>query len=80
MLIWGDVVHLPGVQLPIPDAGVVFDIDAKAAAVTRKRVLDQVASDKMRVAGIHLDWPSAGRIVRRGGGYGFLPEVWRPTL
>ena len=80
ILIWGDVVHLPGVQLPLPDAGVAFDIDSKAAAVTRKRVLDQVATDKMRVAGVHLDFPSVGRIVRRGEGYGFLPEVWRPTL
>ena len=80
MLIWGDVVHLPGVQLALPDAGVAFDIDSKAAAATRKRVLDQVATDKLRVAGIHLDYPSVGRIIRRGEGYGFLPEVWRPML
>jgi glyoxylase-like metal-dependent hydrolase (beta-lactamase superfamily II) len=80
MLIWGDVVHFPGVQLPIPDAGVVFDIDRAAAAATRKRVLDQVASDRIRVAGIHLDWPAFGRIVRRGEGYDFLPEVWQPAV
>jgi glyoxylase-like metal-dependent hydrolase (beta-lactamase superfamily II) len=80
LLIWGDIIHLPGVQLALPDAGVAFDIDSPKAAATRKRVLDQVASDAMRVAGIHLDYPSMGRILRRGSGYGFLPEVWRPWL
>ena len=80
LLIWGDVVHLPGVQLPIPDACVAFDIDAKAAAATRKRVLDQAATDRMRVAGIHLDFPSVGHIVVRGDGYAFVPDVWRPWL
>jgi hypothetical protein len=49
----------------MPEAGVAFDIDSNAAAVTRKRVLDQVATDRIRVAGIHLDYPSFGRIVRR---------------
>ncbi|MCB1485833.1 MAG: MBL fold metallo-hydrolase [Bauldia sp.] len=80
LLIWGDVVHLPGVQLALPDAGVAFDIDSNAAAVTRKRVLDQVTSDRMRVAGVHLDYPSVGRIVRKRDAYGYLPEVWQPIL
>lgn len=80
LLVWGDVVHLPGVQLALPDAGVAFDIDSAAAAVTRKRVLDQVTTDRMRVAGIHLDYPSVGRIVRNGEAYGFLPEVWQPII
>jgi glyoxylase-like metal-dependent hydrolase (beta-lactamase superfamily II) len=80
LLIWGDVVHLPGIQLALPDAGVAFDIDSTAAAATRKRILDMVASDRIRVAGIHLDYPSFGRIVRRGDAYGYLPEVWTPEV
>jgi glyoxylase-like metal-dependent hydrolase (beta-lactamase superfamily II) len=80
LLIWGDVVHLPGIQLALPDAGVAFDIDSAAAAATRKRILDMVASDRIRVAGIHLDYPSFGRIVRRGDAYGYLPEVWTPEV
>ncbi len=39
-----------------------------------------VASDRIRVAGIHLDYPSFGRIVRRGDAYGYLPEVWTPEV
>ncbi len=80
MLIWGDIVHLPGVQLAIPDACVAFDIDAKAAAAQRKRVLDFAATEKLRVAGIHLDYPSFGRIVARDRGFAFVPEVWRPAV
>ena len=81
LLIWGDVVHLPGVQFAIPEAGVVYDVDSRAAAATRRRLLDMVATDRIPVAGIHLDFPGYGRVAARpSGGFAFVAEPWTPAL
>ncbi len=69
LLVWGDIVHLPRVQLPRPDAALAYDVDPDAAVATRRRVLDWVAQDRQKVAGAHLDFPGYGRIVRHGTGY-----------
>jgi glyoxylase-like metal-dependent hydrolase (beta-lactamase superfamily II) len=73
VLIWGDVVHLAAVQVPRPDAALVFDVDPQAARATRQRTFDRVAGDRLRVAGAHLDFPGFGYIVRHGTGYRFEP-------
>lgn len=78
LLIWGDIVHFPGIQFAIPEASVAFDIDSAAAAVARKKLLAFVAAERLRVAGIHLDFPGFGHVAPSGGGYRYVPEVWRP--
>jgi len=74
VLIWGDVVHLPAVQVPRPDAALVFDVDPAQARATRLATFDRVAADRLRVAGAHLAFPGFGFITRRGAGYAFEPE------
>jgi glyoxylase-like metal-dependent hydrolase (beta-lactamase superfamily II) len=56
LLIWGDVVHF------VPEASVAFDIDASAAASARKKLLAFAAGEELRVAGIHLDFPTFGHV------------------
>jgi glyoxylase-like metal-dependent hydrolase (beta-lactamase superfamily II) len=80
LLIWGDIVHMPGVQFPRPDVGMRFDIDGAAAIETRKRIFDMTATDRLLVAGMHLDFPGFGHVVRAGDGYAFIPDVWTPTV
>jgi glyoxylase-like metal-dependent hydrolase (beta-lactamase superfamily II) len=75
VLIWGDVVHLAAVQVPRPDAALVFDVDPQAARATRRRTFDRVAADRLRVAGAHLDFPGFGYIVRHGAGYRFESDA-----
>lgn len=74
VLMWGDLVHLAAVQVPRPDAALVFDVDPEAASVTRQRMFDRVAADRLRVAGAHLDCPGFGYIVRHGASYRFEPD------
>jgi glyoxylase-like metal-dependent hydrolase (beta-lactamase superfamily II) len=74
VLIWGDVVHLAAVQVPRPEAALVFDVDPDAARATRLRTFDHVAADRVRVAGAHLDYPGFGHIVRQGTSYRFEPD------
>jgi glyoxylase-like metal-dependent hydrolase (beta-lactamase superfamily II) len=80
LLLWGDIVHLPGVQFARPDAGLAFDADGPAAIATRARIMDMAATDKLLVAGMHLDFPTFGHLVRQGTGYALVPEVWTPWV
>lgn len=73
LLIWGDVTHLPELQVPHPEAGMVFDIDRAQAEATRRAVLARVASEGITVAGMHLPGSGLGRVEAAGGGYRFVP-------
>ena len=78
LLIWGDIVHMPGVQFARPGAGMGFDIDGAQAIATRQRIMDMAATDRLLVAGMHLDFPAFGHLARAGDGYAFIPAVWTP--
>jgi glyoxylase-like metal-dependent hydrolase (beta-lactamase superfamily II) len=81
LLIWGDVIHLPGVQFAIPEASVIYDLDSHAAATARRRVLDMVATDRIPVAGIHLDFPGYGLVTAETNGrFIYTAELWTPVI
>lgn len=69
-----DIIHQSVIQLANPDVSVVFDIDADAARAMRKRVLDQAATDRERIIGMHMPFPGLGRIERAGGAYRWIAE------
>jgi glyoxylase-like metal-dependent hydrolase (beta-lactamase superfamily II) len=66
LLIWGDIVHLAAVQLARPDARLIYDVDTDLAAATRQKVLEWAASERLCVAGAHLDFPGFGFVKRSG--------------
>lgn len=81
VLIWGDIVHLQGIQFMYPEAGMSsVDVDATQAIITRRRVMDMAAADHLRVAGMHLDFAGFGHVVREGDHFAFMPDPWRSTL
>jgi glyoxylase-like metal-dependent hydrolase (beta-lactamase superfamily II) len=73
VLIWGDIVHLASIQIPRPDIGLAFDVDAPAACATRKRLFDRLAADRLKVAGAHMDFPGVGTVTRSAAGFRFEP-------
>jgi glyoxylase-like metal-dependent hydrolase (beta-lactamase superfamily II) len=75
LLIWGDVVHIPAIQVARPEAAFEYDVDPQAARATRQRTFDMVAADRLTVAGAHLDFPGIGTIVRTGTSYRFEPNA-----
>ncbi|MBN3836443.1 MBL fold metallo-hydrolase [Burkholderia sp. Ac-20344] len=74
LLVWGDVVHFPHIQVQRPDVSIAFDHDASLAAGTRSRLLDQVSSEGLLIAGMHLGKLGFARIRRTIGGYELLYE------
>jgi glyoxylase-like metal-dependent hydrolase (beta-lactamase superfamily II) len=79
LLVWGDVVHLPGIQFAHPEAGMAFDTDADLARTSRSRVLAWASADRLMVAGMHLDFAPFGHVIAAGNAYSFIPQVWQPS-
>jgi len=71
LLIWGDIVHLPSVQVPRPDAALVFDVDPALSPQSRAKVFDWVARERIPVAGAHMPAPGFATIARQGGGFAY---------
>ncbi|MDP3416715.1 MBL fold metallo-hydrolase [Falsiroseomonas sp.] len=80
LLIWGDIVHVPEVQVPRPEATMAVDVDPAQAAATRRRLFDQVATDRQAIAGMHLHFPAFAHLARDGAGYRLLPDAWSIDL
>jgi glyoxylase-like metal-dependent hydrolase (beta-lactamase superfamily II) len=80
LLIWGDIIHVPEVQVPRPEVTMVFDTDPHQAAATRRRVFDMVATDRQLIAGMHVHFPGFAYLVKQGDGYLMLPEPWDQAL
>jgi glyoxylase-like metal-dependent hydrolase (beta-lactamase superfamily II) len=80
LLIWGDTVHVPEVQTARPEVCMEVDTDQDAAAVSRRKVFDMVATDRLLVTGMHLHYPGFAHLVRDGSGYRLIPEAWRHGL
>jgi glyoxylase-like metal-dependent hydrolase (beta-lactamase superfamily II) len=76
LLIWGDIIHVPEVQVARPEVTMVFDTDPHQAAATRKRTFDMVATDRQLIAGMHVHFPGFAHLVKQGDNYLMLPEPW----
>lgn len=76
LVIGGDIIHMAVYQFDQPDWGIGFDIDPAQAAATRKKFLDQAASDKLLFAGAHIPFPGVGRVAKSGDTYRFVPAAW----
>ena len=75
LLVWGDIVHFPHIQIARPDVSIAFDQDPSLAAATRSRLLDLVSAEKLLIAGMHLGELGFARIKRSSESYGLEYET-----
>ena len=80
LLIWGDIVHFPHVQVAQPEVTIAFDSDPVAAAAVRGRLLDRAASDNLAVSGMHFNLPTTGKVVRDGSSFALNYDLWSPAV
>lgn len=80
LLIWGDTVHVPHIQIRFPHVTLDFDSDEAAAAAMRRRLLEIAVTEETLVGGMHLDFPGFGHIGREDDGYRFFAAPWNPIL
>ncbi len=69
LLVWGDIVHFPQIQIARPDVSIAFDQDPLLSAETRSKLLDVVSSDKLLIAGMHLGELGFAQVERAGNTY-----------
>jgi len=67
-------------SLARPDWEVKFDMDKPAAAATRKKLLDMMATERMPFIGYHMPWPGMGYVETRGDGYHYVPMSYQLML
>jgi glyoxylase-like metal-dependent hydrolase (beta-lactamase superfamily II) len=75
LLIWGDIVHFPQIQIARPDVSIAFDQDPLLSAETRSTLLDVVSSDNIVIAGMHLGELGFAHIRRKGNLYRIVYEA-----
>lgn len=80
MMFLADLTNRPEIMMANPEWQIVFDFDGDAAAATRRRVLDMVATDRIRVTGYHYPFPANGFVARQGNGFRFVPADWSPVV
>ena len=80
LLIWADITHMADIQIHKPEVTIAFDVDPDQARSTRMRVFDQVAADRLAVAGMHFNMPGFLTIERQGGGYAKVDLPWTSAL
>ncbi|MCP3416581.1 MBL fold metallo-hydrolase [Bradyrhizobium brasilense] len=76
MVVWGDTVHVPEIQVARPEVTMEFDTDPEAAAAVRQMMFDMVVTDDMLVGGMHLHFPGFGHMRREAGRYSLVAEQW----
>ncbi|MBQ7733032.1 MAG: MBL fold metallo-hydrolase [Synergistaceae bacterium] len=69
VLIVGDIMHFPEVQLPLPEVSVKYDVDPDQARESRKKILDYAAEKNFTIAGMHITPPGIYKIKKAGTGY-----------
>lgn len=79
LLVLGDLTNHPAINLRHPGWHIGFDMDGPKAEETRRRILDQAATEGLLVAGYHWPFPALGHVAREGDGYAFVPADWAPA-
>lgn len=80
LLLFADTTNHYAVSLAKPDWHCIFDMDAEAAVVTRKKILDMVATDRIPAAGYHMPFPAVGYVEKTDGGYRWVPASYQLDL
>ena len=73
LIVMGDLVLMGALQFMYPSLGSSFDVDPKAAAVQRQRVLRLASEKDYWLAGAHLSFPAIGHVRVASGGYVWIP-------
>jgi glyoxylase-like metal-dependent hydrolase (beta-lactamase superfamily II) len=73
LLLIGDMIHVPAIQLGAPAVTISFDSDSKAAAAARATAFAQAARTDALVGASHIAFPGLGHLRAAGKGYEWVP-------
>ena len=73
ILFWGDTVHAAPVQFQKPGVSIKCDIDQKAAAAQREKILADAAKKGYLIGAAHIAFPGLGHVRAQGAAYAWVP-------
>jgi glyoxylase-like metal-dependent hydrolase (beta-lactamase superfamily II) len=73
LFVAADALTHPVISFEFPSWRVPADHEADVGIKTRLRLLDRLATDKVRLLGAHLPPPGVGFVERKGSAYRFVP-------
>jgi glyoxylase-like metal-dependent hydrolase (beta-lactamase superfamily II) len=73
LLLVGDLIHVPAVQLAHPDVTIAFDSDAGAAAASRDAVFRKAVREGTLIGAAHIAYPGLGHLRAAGSGFEWVP-------
>ena len=76
LLFWGDIAHMPAIQLAHASASISLDINPAQAVASRERALKLAADTGWLIAGSHAPFPGFGRVRKDGEGHSWVPAEY----
>ncbi len=73
LIIGGDALTHPLISFRHPEWKTAADHVPEQAINTRRRLLDRLASEHLRIIGFHLPYPGIGMVERKDAAYRFVP-------
>jgi glyoxylase-like metal-dependent hydrolase (beta-lactamase superfamily II) len=73
LMVLADTANIPALFVKNPGWHIQFDGDPVKAEATRRKLFDQAVADGAIITGYHFGMPGAGRIMKDGNGYAFVP-------
>jgi glyoxylase-like metal-dependent hydrolase (beta-lactamase superfamily II) len=74
LLVTADAIQNAHVSFAHPDWQPRMDMDGANAALSRRRLLDMAAADKLRVLSYHIPFPGLGRVERKDSAFAWVGE------
>lgn len=71
LLLWGDLVHAPSLQLEDPDVCFIYDADAAQGAASRRSIFARAAQERFAASGGHVS--GFVHVERAGNAWRFAP-------
>ncbi|MSO76768.1 MAG: MBL fold metallo-hydrolase [Alphaproteobacteria bacterium] len=79
-MVISETTNHPAIFARNPDWHLWADQDAAMAVATRRKLLDMLAAERMRVSFYHAPFPANGFIAKAGSGYEYVPAAWSSAL
>lgn len=70
----GDLTHHQILLLEKPRTEFAYDTDPKQSAVTRVKILDMLAAQKIPMLAYHYPWPGFGYVAKQGDGFRYFAQ------
>lgn len=80
VLIWGDTVHIPTLEVNVPEVKFLMDIDSVLSLKSRKKIYEMASDEQILIGGMHIDFPGYGYVKRIDNSYHFVQEQWNVNL